>query len=156
MVAAAVCTVAFATIAAALAFEVWGGYAPCPLCLQQRYAYYFAVPAAALAFAATRLEWIGIARLLLGAIALAFVANAALGIYHAGVEWHWWAGPDTCAPATQLAADPSGLLGALNETRVIRCDEAPWQFLGLSFAGWNVLASGLLAGLSAYGFAQDR
>ena len=30
-------------------------------------------------------------------------------------------------------------------TRVVRCDEAPWHFLGLSFAGWNVVASVLLA-----------
>ena len=38
-----------------------------------------------------------------------------------------------------------GLLKDLATTRVIRCDEAPWHFLGLSFAGWNVVASGLLA-----------
>jgi disulfide bond formation protein DsbB len=33
----------------------------------------------------------------------------------------------------------------LETTRVIRCDEAPWTFLGLSFAGWNVVISLLIA-----------
>jgi disulfide bond formation protein DsbB len=37
------------------------------------------------------------------------------------------------------------VLEQLEKTRVIRCDEAPWHFLGLSFAGWNMVASLLLA-----------
>jgi disulfide bond formation protein DsbB len=45
---------AAATILTALAFEHLGGYAPCPLCLEERYAYYFAVPASALALLAAR------------------------------------------------------------------------------------------------------
>jgi disulfide bond formation protein DsbB len=36
------------------------------------------------------------------------------------------------------------VVGELGRTRVFRCDEAPWEFLGLSLAGWNVLASLLL------------
>ena len=36
---------AVAVILAALAFEHIGGYTPCPLCLQQRYAYYAGLPA---------------------------------------------------------------------------------------------------------------
>ncbi|MBU2532498.1 MAG: disulfide bond formation protein B, partial [Alphaproteobacteria bacterium] len=35
---------AIATILGAFAFEHIGGYAPCPLCLQQRYAYYVGIP----------------------------------------------------------------------------------------------------------------
>ena len=40
--------VALATIVAAWGFEKIGGYVPCELCLKQRWAYYFAVPFAAL------------------------------------------------------------------------------------------------------------
>ena len=29
----------------------------------------------------------------------------------------------------------------LSSTRVVRCDEAAWRLAGLSFAGWNVIAS---------------
>jgi disulfide bond formation protein DsbB len=32
--------------------------------------------------------------------------------------------------------------------QVIRCDEAAWRFLGLSFAGWNVLISLLLSAIA--------
>jgi disulfide bond formation protein DsbB len=37
------------------------------------------------------------------------------------------------------------LLEKIETTRVVRCDEAQWRFLGLSFAGWNVITSLLLA-----------
>ena len=47
--AALVLFAAAAVILAALAFEHFGGYVPCPLCLQQRYAYYAGVPALFLA-----------------------------------------------------------------------------------------------------------
>ena len=35
---------AIAVILTALGFQYIGGYAPCPLCLQQRYAYYAGIP----------------------------------------------------------------------------------------------------------------
>jgi disulfide bond formation protein DsbB len=37
------------------------------------------------------------------------------------------------------------------ETPLIRCDEAAWRFLGLSFAGWNAVVSAGLALIAAYG-----
>ena len=76
------------------------------------------------------------------AVAAAFLANAGLGIYHAGVEWKFWPGPDTCAGAPQpLSTAAAACSRTSRTTRVVRCDEAPWHFLGLSFAGWNVVAS---------------
>ncbi len=80
-------------------------------------------------------------------VAAAFLANAGLGAYHAGVEWKLWPGPETCAATgvQPLGSGSGGVLGSLSKTRVIRCDEAPWHFLGLSLAGWNVVASLLLA-----------
>jgi disulfide bond formation protein DsbB len=144
--------VAAATILAALAFEHIGGYAPCPLCLEQRYAYYFAVPASAVAFLLARGHATGFARVLLLLIALAFLVNAGLGIYHAGVEWKLWAGPDTCAGGFDLQWGEGGIV----DTPVIRCDEASWRFLWLSFAGWNAVVSAALAALAAYGAVQKR
>jgi len=124
---------AAATILAALAFEHLGGYSPCPLCLEERYAYYFAVPASALAL-----------------LVAAFIANAIAGIYHAGVEWKWWAGPGECAGGFELKWGEGGVA----ETPIIRCDEASWRFFGLSFAGWNAVLSAMLAGIAAYGAAK--
>jgi disulfide bond formation protein DsbB len=74
-------------------------------------------------------------------VALGFLANAALAAYHAGVEWHFWPGPDTCAGAQALPTNPAELLKGLESARVVRCDEATWRLFGLSFAGWNVLIS---------------
>jgi disulfide bond formation protein DsbB len=147
---------AAAVILGALGFEHLGGLAPCPLCLQQRYAYYAGIPVLFIALvllATRRSKLAGMAFL---AVALGFLANAGLGVYHAGVEWHFWPGPDTCAAiSTQpLGSGAGGILGELGKTRVIRCDEAPWSFLGLSLAGWNVMASLLLAGGATFAAAK--
>ena len=144
---AIVFALAFLTILTAHAFEQFGGYAPCPLCLQERYAYYFAVPAALVAFFAARGENFSFARLVLVLIAIGFLLNAALGVYHAGAEWKWWPGPSTCGGGFDLSWGQGGIV----DTPVIRCDEASWWFLGLSFAGWNVVVSAVLAAIAAFG-----
>ena len=133
---------ALATILAALAFERFGGYAPCPLCLMQRWAYYAGVPALFLALVLVAAEWPRFAALLFFAVALGFLANAGLGVYHSGVEWGFWPGPDTCTGELQpLKSGGAGILDKLKDTTVVRCDQAAWRFAGLSFAGWNVVAS---------------
>lgn len=139
-------------ILVAHAFEQFGGYAPCPLCLQERYAYYFGVPAALVAFFAARSETFGLARLVLALIAIGFLLNMGLGIYHAGAEWKFWPGPETCAGGFDLEWSQEGIV----DTPVIRCDEASWRFLGLSFAGWNVVVSALLAGMAVWGATRRR
>lgn len=137
---------ATAIIITALGFEYIGGYRPCPLCLQQRYAYYAGIP---LLFVALVLLSTGrrrLAAVLFSIVAAAFLANTGLGLYHAGVEWKLWVGPQTCQLALEpLTGGQGGLLRQLESTRIIRCDEAPWQFAGLSFAGWNAVLSLILA-----------
>lgn len=153
---AAVFVLATATILGALAFEHLGGYPACPLCLQERYAYYFAVPAAAVAYVAALYYANGVARILLALIALGFIVNAGLGVYHAGIEWKWWEGPVTCAGGTPIEWGEGGLAEQLENAHVIRCDEASWRFLWLSFAGWNAVISAFLAAIAAYGASQRR
>ncbi|WP_295556875.1 disulfide bond formation protein B [uncultured Hyphomicrobium sp.] len=131
---------AAAVILTALAFQYLGGYAPCPLCLMQRYAYYAGIPLLFVAMALVA-EMPRLAGFIFFAVALAFLANAGLAGYHAGVEWKFWPGPDTCGTALPLPTDASDLLGSLDSIRVPRCDEAAWTFAGLSMAGWNVIAS---------------
>ncbi len=142
---AAALMLAVAALAAAFGFEHIGGYTPCPLCLMQRYAYFAGIPllfAALVLVASDRPGWAATVFII---VAVAFLANAGLGTYHAGAEWKFWPGPDTCAAAaTPLGGGSGGLLKQLETTRVIRCDEAPWTFLGLSFAGWNVVTSFLI------------
>ena len=156
LVSAIVFSLAFVTILTAHAFEQFGGYPACPLCLQERYAYYFAVPATLVAFFAARGNALGVARIVLVLIAVGFLINAGVGVYHAGIEWKWWEGPATCAGGTEIAWGAGGLAEQLENAQVIRCDEAPWHLLGLSFAGWNAVVSAVLATIAVFGAGLRR
>jgi disulfide bond formation protein DsbB len=152
VVPAFVFALAAATIAGAWAFQLAFGFVPCKLCLEQRIPYYVGVP---LAFASLVAALMGARRasgLLLLLAGLAFVVNAYLGLYHAGVEWKWWEGPADCgvggaAPVTSTA----DLLNQLKGIRIVSCTEAAWRFLGLSFAGWNMVISLVLTAAAAFG-----
>jgi disulfide bond formation protein DsbB len=137
---------ALAVILAAHAFERFGGYAPCPLCLMQRYAYYAGVPGLFVALVLTTMARGRAAGLLFLLLSMSFLANAGLGIYHAGIEWKFWPGPDTCEVVRGLApGKPGSLLERIEQAQVVRCDTAPWRLLGLSFAGWNAVVSFVLS-----------
>ena len=110
------------------------------------------MPVAALAVLLARGEQVGLARILLLAIALAFLANMGLAVYHAGVEWKWWPGPTECTGAFALKWGEGGVV----DTPVIRCDEASFRFLGLSFAGWDALVLAFLVAVALWGGAQRR
>lgn len=135
---------AAASIIAAWGFEL-AGYAPCPLCLMQRWAYYVAIPFLFVALALVTGGNRRAAVWLFALAALAFLANAGLGTYHAGAEWKFWPGPETCASAAAgLTSNAGNLLEELQTTQVVRCDEPAIRIFGLSLAGWNVIASLLI------------
>ena len=67
--------------------------------------------------------------------------SAGLGGYHAGIEYGFWAGPAGCTANLALDGDIKTLTQQLLVTPLVRCDEAPWSFFGLSMAGWNALIS---------------
>jgi disulfide bond formation protein DsbB len=152
--AAVVAAVGVATIGGAYFFQFALGLPPCPLCLEQRIAYYVSIPLAAmillgLSVGATRKVLI----LALCAIAAAMLWNTYLGAYHAGVEWQWWPGPSDCSGAQSSFGDASDILKRMSTTKSVRCDEAAWRFLGLSLAGYNVLISLALAAVALWGAA---
>jgi disulfide bond formation protein DsbB len=139
LAAATIAVVGAATILGALIFQYGVGLQPCPLCLEQRLPYYLTIPLAVLVAVAARRQVPR--RVLVGGllvIAVVLLWGVYLGIYHAGVEWHWWAGPQDCSGAG-FSTRGGGLLQQMQTARVVRCDEAAWRFLGLSLAGWNVL-----------------
>jgi len=136
-----------AILAAVWIFQGFG-YAPCELCLTQRYAFYAAIPLALLtAFLAGRSAH-GLARAGFALLALVFAASAVLAAYHAGVEYHWWQGPTACTGGPG-SLDVSNLVNTLNSVKVVRCDEVQLRIAGLSLAGWNVVASIVLAAYAA-------
>ncbi|WP_174802123.1 disulfide bond formation protein B [Martelella limonii] len=141
------------TVGTALGFQHFGGYIPCHLCLLERNPYYIGVPLGIIglltsAFGLPRI----IARLALIAIAGLMVWGMVMGVYHAGVEWHWWAGPSDCSGSLSgVTTDAGNLLGDLNRVTGPKCDEAALRVLGLSFAGWNVIASLVIAVVALWG-----
>ena len=153
--ALAITAVAAATLAGAWFFQLVLDIRPCPLCLEQRYAYYLAIPLGALvALAAARNAPRGMLLAGLAILAAAALGNAWLGAYHAGVEWHFWQGPTDCTGEIGNLGSAGNLLERLDTVKVIRCDEVQWRFLGLSLAGYNVLISLLMAAIAAWGMLR--
>lgn len=145
-----VLAVSVATLAGAWGFQLIGGLAPCPMCLQQRWAYYAAVPVAlAVLLLSQRPEAERLGRAALALCGLAILAGGVLAAYHAGVEWKWWPGPTSCSGTGAVASDPNALPD-LSRPPVVPCDEAAWRLFGLSLAGYNVLISAALVSICAW------
>lgn len=150
--AAFVAAIGFLTICGFFFFQYVLGYPPCPLCLDQRMAFYVSVPLAALL-------WLGAGHgasrkvLVLGfaVIALAMLWNTGLSAYHAGVEWKLWAGPTDCSGPINGFGSAANMLNRLQNIRIVRCDQAAWRMFGISLAGYDVLVSLALAAIAAWG-----
>ena len=127
-----------ALLGGALFFQYGLGLAPCEMCHWQRWPHMVAMVAGLAAFAASgnRKLATGLLPLVLLIVAVAAVAvTAGLGVFHAGVEYRWWAGPQAC----------SGTIPILFSAKMVRCDEPAWKLAGISMAGWNAILSALLA-----------
>ena len=143
-----------ATIAGAWGFELIGGLEPCPLCLEQRWPYYLGVPVALLAAALASRGRIQAAGWLLVVTALLMAWGAGLGVYHSGIEWHWWQGPAACSGGSGgigFSTNVEDLRASLAQGTIPSCADAPWRLFGLSLAGYNALASAGLALVAAAG-----
>ncbi|CAD7034663.1 disulfide bond formation protein B [Pseudorhizobium endolithicum] len=142
-----------ATVGGALAFEHIGGYIPCALCLLQRDPYYYGIPVGIAAILASMFRlpaWVS--RSLLVLVGIMMLVGAGMGVYHAGVEWGFWEGPATCATSSPgITTNAGSLLDDLNAFHGPSCTQASLRVLGLSFAGWNVIASIILAALAFLG-----
>jgi disulfide bond formation protein DsbB len=130
--------VSAALLVGALAFQYLGPYPPCEMCMWQRWPHLAAAVLGLLGGWAVSRS----ARRHPAAAPLAFVTallvavSGVIGAYHAGVEWHWWAGPSQC---TGSALKYTGRLD-LNAP-VVMCDHAAWRLFGLSLAGYNAIIS---------------
>jgi len=144
------------TVGGALGFEHIGGYIPCALCLLQRDPYYYGLPLGIIAILTSVMKlpaWT--TRTVLVLVGLLMLIGAGIGVYHAGVEWHFWEGPSTCATTAQgISSDVGDLLGDLDAKHAPSCTDAALRVFGLSFAGWNVIASLILAAIALRGAAK--
>lgn len=138
-----------AVLLGAYGFEIIGGLAPCQLCYYQRVPYVMAIILCAAALLGPAM-----AQAISAVLMINYMAGAGLGIYHAGVEWHWWAGPATCSAGAGSGGSVEALMAQILAAPVVRCDEIPWSLFGISLAGYNVLISVGLLALSAYVFLR--
>jgi disulfide bond formation protein DsbB len=128
-----------------------GGLAPCEMCWWQRWAY----------FAAIALLLPGLVpgtpararRLVLNLGGTALLCGAAVALFHAGVEQHWWQGFTACTATTGSSGGLEDLRAAILAAPVTRCDEIAWSLFGISIAGFNAIFSGALA---LFGFIAAR
>lgn len=126
--------------------ELAMGFVPCLLCLMERWPYYIGLPLAGLAFF---LRGKPVYPLACWALVLVFVVSAGLGVWHSGVEWKLLPAPDCGGRIATVMPSLEDFQKSLSKARVVLCDEAPMRILGLSFAGWNALASVAIAALYA-------
>jgi disulfide bond formation protein DsbB len=122
-----------ALMAGALGSQYLGGLAPCEMCLWQRWPHYAAIGLAAIAFVAPQ-------RALIWLAALAILISGGIGIFHAGVEYHWWEGLTQCSQVPGSSGS-GNILADIMKTPLVRCDQAQWSLFGISLAGYNGMIS---------------
>ena len=128
-----------AILGGALGFQYLGGLAPCEMCLWQRWPHLAAIALGLLAWALRS------NRVVVALAALATATSGGLGIFHVGVEQHWWEGITTCS-ATAATGSSAEIMAQIMAAPVVRCDAIAWSLFGVSMAGWNAICSLLVAG----------
>lgn len=122
-----------ALLAGAWGSQLIGGLMPCEMCHWQRWPHYTALVIALLAFVPVLPK-----KPLVALAALAIAVSGAIGVAHAGVEYHWWQGFTPCTAAINTDGD---VLAAIMKMPVVRCDAAQWTLFGISLAGFNAIFS---------------
>src|SRR5262249_35761630 len=89
----------------------------------------------------------------LGLLAVVFLIGVSLGVYHSGVEWKFWPGPQDCSG--DLQKFEGSIIDLMQKASIVRCDQAS-RFLGVSLANCNVVVSLVLAAVAAWGVKAMR
>ncbi len=128
-------SVALALILGALFFQYVLNYPPCEICHWQRWPHIAAAFIGLGGGLMLRGAKSSLALPLAALSVLLVAASGAIGVYHAGVEWHWWPGPAACTTGYVFT-------GTLDlNAPVPHCDIAAWRLFGISMAGYNALIS---------------
>ncbi|CAN5678682.1 disulfide bond formation protein B [soil metagenome] len=142
-----------ALLGGALYFQYVVGLPPCEMCHWQRWPHMVAIVAGLAAFASLASPRLSRPLLLIAIAALA--VTAAIGVFHAGVEYRWWAGPQACSGSIPTGLSAEDLKKALFGAKMVRCDQTAWSMWGISMAGWNALLSATLAIVLATGATRS-
>lgn len=132
-----------ALLGGALYFQYVRELAPCEMCHWQRWPHIVAIVAGLLALASFARPRLALVFALIALTAL--IVTSAIGVFHVGVEYRWWEGPQSCSGNIPRGLSTEQLKKYLFGARMVRCDETVWSLWGLSMAGWNALLSAALA-----------
>ncbi len=130
--------VSAALLLGAWGFQYLGGYAPCEMCIWQRWPHGAAILVGLggglllVTGAVPKKAAANFATIAIVALAL----SGAIGIFHAGVEWKLWPGPPACTGFGYVPGQEN-----VSGFQIVRCDEAQWRLFGISLAGYNALIS---------------
>lgn len=138
-----------AMLAAAHAFQRFGGLQPCPLCLDQRNWHWGVVGLSLLMLLALRFRP-GMARWAAGLIGLVLLGSAGQALFHVAVEQHWMIYQCAAGGANVGTLDFNAL--GDKPIDIPACDEIAWSMFGISMAGYNFLVS-LAAALASFALA---
>ncbi|MDO5705446.1 MAG: disulfide bond formation protein B, partial [Paracoccus sp. (in: a-proteobacteria)] len=131
-----------ALLLGAFGFQL-AGYAPCEMCIWQRW------PHAAAIAIGTLIWWRGWSRGLAWLGVLAALTATGLAVWHAGIELGVFQGITACSGGVGdlTALSTADLMNRLQAAPVVRCDEIAWSLFGISMAGWNAICSAGLTGI---------
>jgi len=142
-----------ALMAGALGSQYIGGLFPCEMCHWQRWPHYTAIVLAALAFV---VPGAALKRALVALAAIAILVSGGIGVFHAGVEYHWWEGITACSTTMHgSGGSVEDMLKRIMDAPVVRCDVAQWSLFGISLAGFNAIIS-LTGGLAVLWLLRRR
>src|SRR4051794_25757819 len=142
-----------AVLGAALYSQYFAGLAPCELCLLQRWPWAVAITISIVALFVGHRRSLPWAALVLG---LVFLASIGFAFYPLGVEQHWFAGPSACTSGNAAPATIEEMRQQIFNAQIVRCDEPQWSLIGISLAGWNLLASIVMTLICAGAFWLAR
>lgn len=132
----------------ALLSQFWGGLRPCILCIYQRWPYGIAIGLALVALIFLRGRAAG---WVTGLAGLTFLVGAGIAGFHVGVEQGWWEGTAQCGATLPTPDNIEALRAQLMAAPVVRCGDVAWSLGGISMAGFNLLASLVLAAITLAG-----
>lgn len=131
----------------AIGSQVFGHLVPCEMCMWQRWPHVAAIVLALIAIALRGNPSASRTFTLLAALAI--LVSGGLGIYHAGVEYHWWTGPTRCT------GNHFTSIADLMKAPVVMCDVPQWKLGGISLAGFNAIFS-IVGGLIVAALASRK
>ena len=141
-----------ALLGGAYYFQYVVGLPPCEMCYWQRWPHMVAIAAGFAALAS--FAWPRLALVLVLTAITALIVTSALGVFHVGVEYHWWQGPQACSGNIPRGLSAEELKKYLFSAKMVRCDETAWAMGGISMAGWNAILSAGLALVLASGVSR--